>query len=218
MIQNIKEEYVNLFQKLNINNDINTKVLSLPERIDFLKGLIFPLTKQSIDQKGNSIQIWSIPESKPLAVLYLQDGSIRYIHKIINPLNPDDDLITLHNRLLSSSYGTWDYVTNEDSSLIIWPHLIARGWRDALPKSNQDLSGLTRLARGKTQAQMCTWFYTNGYRVTNADKSKIEIHIHGGGNAGTYSANDHQTIKNLLRQGGYIKAVHHDFPTSLKGL
>lgn len=176
------------------------------------------LIEASSDRQGNTFQVWSIPESQAFGVLQRADGSIRYFSpiQIQNALNPLEDPVTLHNRLLLAPDNCrWDFVVKEDGSLAIWPHLVAQGWHDALPKPNGDTSGLTRLARGRTQDEMTGWFYTNGYRLTQRsieDGIKIEIHMSQAGHVGTFRAEDYDTIRNLLRQGGYIKAVHHAQP------
>ena len=48
-------------------------------RIETLKSQMFPLTNNQTDKNGNTIQLWSIPGSQPIAVLCGPDGSTRYI-------------------------------------------------------------------------------------------------------------------------------------------
>jgi hypothetical protein len=209
----LKQITANSYQQSYDVKQNSTKQASSEARIQRLSRLIFPLTKPSVDQHGNTVQLWSIPESRAIAILTRPDGSTRYISSIRNPLNPTEDPVTLHNRLLIAPDCRWTYVTQENGSITIWPHLEAAGWKDAIPGPNQNLRGLTVLARGRTREQMCEWFYSNGYKMVEPkDNPRVEIHLHQGGFAGTYNANDHQTIQNLLRQGGYIKAIHHNPP------
>ncbi|MFZ0565244.1 MAG: ankyrin repeat domain-containing protein, partial [Chlamydiales bacterium] len=175
---------------------------------------IFPLTTKSIDCNGLAIRIWSGPGSRLIATLIRPDGTIRSISpmQICNALNPDEDPVTLHNRiLLAPDTVSWDFVYLANGILQIWPKLKAAGWRDALPKASGSVSGLARLARGRSQEQICEWFYTNGYKASSSKEgTKVEIHLPRGGHAGTYNIHEHETIRNLLRQGGYIKNVHYE--------
>lgn len=112
------------------------------ERIKKLSHQIFPLTNSILDQYGNTIQLWSVPESRAVAYVSLRNGSTRIISsiKIQNALNPSEDPVTLHNRLLiAPSNCKWDFVLKDDGILVVWPHLIAQGWESALPGANQDL-------------------------------------------------------------------------------
>jgi hypothetical protein len=56
----------------------------------------------------------------------------------------------------------WTYVTQENGSITIWPHLEAAGWKDAIPGPNQNLRGLAVLARGRTREQMCEFINKSG--------------------------------------------------------
>lgn len=181
------------------------------ERLEFLRKSIFPLTEAYTDQSGDTIQLWSVPGPKLAAIIKKSDGSVRFVYQIKNALNPQDDPVTLHNRLFSAPLTCkWRFSFGDDKILTVWPYLCAEGWHRAIPRSREDQSGLTRLARGKTQEQMCGWFYTNGYKTVNLKKgTSIELHLRDGGYAGTYRADEHETIQNLLRQGGYVKEVHH---------
>ena len=82
-----------------------------------------------------------------MGTLQRSDGSVRYIAsgKIRNALNPEENIVSLHQRLLVASNSEWAYALMENGSLTIWPHLSASGWRNALPKSNEDFRGLTKL-------------------------------------------------------------------------
>lgn len=211
----IKEPAINSLQIL---PNAEGTGFSHKRRIETLKNQIFPLTNNYTDKNGNTIQLWSIPGSKSIAILCGPDGSIRYINseKIHNALNRSEGSITLHNRLLGApSSCRWDFVITAHGHLEVWPHLEAQGWETVIPRFNQDLSALARLAQGRTREQVCEWFYRNGYQFSPSrhPDPKIEIHLSNGGHAGTYRADDHQTIKNLLSQGGFIKAIHHQSPT-----
>ena len=190
------------------------------KRIATLRQLIFPLTKPSPDSQGNTLQLWSVPEAHVVGTLQRSDGSVRYIAsgKIRNAINPEENIVSLHQRLLVASNCEWDYALMDNGSLTIWPHLSASGWRDALPKSSEDYRGLARLTRGRTQEQMCAWFYSNGYRRAESRgiPPQIEIHI-GGALVGKLCSTNHEGIRNLLRQEGVIKVVHFA-PSSEKEL
>ncbi len=193
---------------------------AVQKRVAALRQLIFPLTKASTDSKGNTIQLWSTPGAQVTGTLKRPDGSVRYIAsgKIRNALNREENSVTLHQRLLLAPDCAWDYALMEDGNLTIWPHLVASGWRDALPKSNEDFRGLTRLTRGRTQEQMCAWFYSNGYRrAASSDIApEVEIHIRGV-LVGKLRSTNHQGIRHLLQQGGVIKAVHFTDPLIKQG-
>jgi len=190
---------------------------NLQKRVATLRQLIFPLTKAHIDSHGNIIQLWSVPEARVVGTVHASDGSIRHItsNKIRNPLNPAENTTSLHQRLLIASDCEWEYALTDSGTLTIWPHLIASGWRDALPKSSEDFRGLTKLSRERTREQMCAWFYSNGYKVVPPGKSRplpeIEIHKEGA-LVGKLNAENHEGIRNLLQQGGIIKAIHFSPP------
>lgn len=153
-----------------------------------------------------------MPEAQVVGLLKRADGSTRYLSpgKIFSALNPDEGDVALHNRLLLAPDCLWDYALQENGTLALWPRLIAGGWQHAIPRSNQDFSGLVRVARGRTQEQMCAWFYGNGFKVDPSPKNtgvRVEIHLKGN-YAGTYNASDTQTIRNLIQQGGVIKTLH----------
>ncbi|MBF8263070.1 MAG: hypothetical protein HW387_735 [Parachlamydiales bacterium] len=185
-------------------------------RIDALRQLIFPLTKPSLDQHGNTIQLWSVPGSQVMGVLQRPDGSRLTIspNQVHNALNFEEDPTTLHNRLLSSpEERVWDFVFQKNGHLVIWPHTSGGGWHEAIPRSNQEFSGISRLARGRTQEQMCAWFYSSGYQVAEEkNPPKVEIHLNGA-SAGIYNATNHKTIRNLLQQGGKIQTIHYAPPS-----
>jgi len=102
----------------NTNNVVPPRV----RRIEVLKNQIFPLTDSYIDKQGNTIQLWSTPGAQPTAVLCGPDGSVRYISsaKIRNALNPQENPVTLHNRLLKApDFSRWDFVIKENGDLEI---------------------------------------------------------------------------------------------------
>lgn len=192
-------------------------VLSFPpleNRIETLRRAMFPLTGRHKDHMGEEIQIWSIPDSKVIGVKTHATGEMTLFTNVINGLSPSDNLITIHNKLLLASKDCkWQFISKKDGTLTIFPFLSAAGWRDVLPRSQTDLSGLTRLSRMKTQEQMCTWFYTNGYQVINKPNATIEIYLQGQ-SAGQYKPSEQGTIRNLLRQGGTIQTVKYEPPTA----
>lgn len=219
MATTIKERILNISSTQSSNTMNVARYSNTQNRITALSQLIFPLTKPSTDSQGNTIQLWSVPEAHVVGTLQRSDGSIRYIasSKIRNALIPEENIVSLHQRLMTASNDEWDCALIDNDSLTIWPHLSASGWRDALPKSNEDCRGLARLSRGRTREQMCAWFYSNGYEVEPPSRGRpfpeIEIHI-GGALVGKLRANNHEGIRNLLRRGGVIKALH--FPVSSK--
>lgn len=179
-----------------------------------LKHQIFAISKPYYDRIGNKIHLWSIPGPNLVSLVTRQDGSIRTITpiKIKNGLNPDDNPITLHNRLLTAPEAYhFDMILQDDGTLIIFPHLKAAGWKDAIPKSD-NCSGITRILRGRTQEQACEWFYSNGFKVSDA-RSNISIQMQiNSSHIGSFSPKDANTIRNLLQQGARI----HHIETSLQ--
>ncbi|MDR3624834.1 MAG: ankyrin repeat domain-containing protein [Chlamydiales bacterium] len=175
---------------------------------------LFPLTPSFIDKEGNRIRLWSTPGPTVVATIQKTNGIFQYVSKehIKNGLNPKDSNITLHNLLLYAppTESNFDLVKCSNGNIVIWPLLSAGGWQEAMPRGN-DYNGIIRLARGRTQEQMCQWFYSNGFHPENrAEPIYVSIHLRDGGYVGTFNCLDHETIRNVLHQGAIIK--HLEIP------
>ena len=181
---------------------------------------IFCLTDPSSDRQGNVFQIWSV-HGEPVGTVKRSDGSVRFFSslKIQNPLYPADNPITLHTRLLLAPAScSWEYAINDTGYLLIWPHLIASGWKDALKRADGFPIGLYRLCRTRTQEQMCQWFYINGYQPAAKTKDhqiKTYIILHFGGSDQQYHAEEHEKIRDFIKnnRGAIIKSVQFTEPS-----
>jgi hypothetical protein len=65
----LKQITAHSYQQSHEAKENSTKQASSENRIQRLRRLIFPLTKPSVDQHGNTVQLWSIPESRVIAIL-----------------------------------------------------------------------------------------------------------------------------------------------------
>ena len=189
-------------------------------RVQKLLGQIFALTKPYLDQMGRMIQIWSVPEAKPIATVLSPNGSLNLVSpmKIKNPMSPSDSSETIHNRLLGAHPDTnWNLLLRPDGTIVIWPKLSAAGWKDAIPQRDEKATGFRRLAASRTREQMCEWFYTNGYHLDFYDrKTQVEICMRGSEHPIRYQADDYESICNALQEGGHILYVHCERPSQVE--
>jgi hypothetical protein len=65
----LKQITANSYQQFHEAKENSTKQASSENQIQRLRRLIFPLTKPSVDRHGNTVQLWSIPESRVIAIL-----------------------------------------------------------------------------------------------------------------------------------------------------
>jgi len=180
------------------------------------RDFVFPLTHPTVHKTGEVFQLWAIPDAKVVGSVQCVDRSVRWISsdKVRNALSPHEDSTTLYNRLLSGPLRVWDYVFRE-GNLWVWPHLEAAGWRDALPRQNGDVSGITRLAQTRTQGEMAAWFYSNGYTVCRNNNVRVELVLNGQ-SAGIVDESRADDIRRFLigQKGQQVSIRLHADPVS----
>ena len=157
---------------------------------------IVPIATPVINRSGENIQLWSFAGSQLFASVQKKDKNVVWIspQHIRNGLDPNQ--LVSHNQIISASLLNWTFVF-KNLELFIWPQLKAAGWKDAFPRPNGDLSGIVHLAQKKSQGEMGAWFYSNGYQVSRANRTQVELLLNGQ-SAGIVQAQEHQLIRNFL--------------------